>query len=353
MHVGILTFHNGPNYGGHFQALGMAQAISAMGHDVETIHYKNELHYRGQLIKPWVYRRPLKLWHDWLKHREFDRAVKELPLSSGDLAIDPSKIDWNRYDAIVVGSDIVWNRSILGLGRDEVYFGRFPTEFKGRLIAYAPSIGPMPIDYECPSWMPEALGRFSFIGARDPNTASFVELHTGNRPPIVADPTWLVDPVAPSGGRKDRIDDRILVYSFPLVGPDKKFAEAIQSFASENGLKIDVTGYYQGWGDRNLGSVSPDRWQRMFGTYRYIASGTFHGGLFSIREEAQFCIITHPAIDTKLEQALKVTQLEDRLIQSPEAIAETLRQSIDFEKVRPLRQSYADQSLALLADALS
>ncbi len=354
MRVGILTFHAGPNYGGYFQAEGMARAIAGLGHEVEIINYRNQVHHEGERFKPWIYRRPLRLWHDSLKRHAFRAPVAALPLYPSTTTTNPAEIEWGRYEAIVIGSDIVWNRNRESFGRDEAYFGRFPSAFEGKLIAYAPSIGPMPPDYPMPEWMPDALRRFAFIGARDPNTAAFVEIQTGVRPPVVADPTWLVDPVAPSPeGQAVPAGVPLMVYSFPLTGKYRVFGDAITSFAATKRLRTLATGYYQGWCDRNRGALPPRDWEQLFGASPFVVSGTFHGGLFAIREEAQFCILSHPAIDSKLAEALRVTGLEDRLLHAPEQIAPTLEKAINYQAVRPRRKAYAESSLALLAAALS
>ena len=353
MKVGVLTFHAGPNYGGYYQALCLCEAIASLGHDACIINYKNAHHFQKEKLRPSAYRRPLKLWHDFQKHRAFKQAIDLMPLSAPEVVTSTSGIRWNDYDAIVIGSDIVWNRSLATLGRDEVYFGRLGSEFSGRKIAYAPSIGPMPIDYDVPEWMSEALRDFHAIGVRDPNTAAFAARHLDDQPRLVADPTWLADPVAPVPSQAKRHEDRLLVYSFPLVRECSHWADKVKEFARSKNLKIDVAGYYQSFSDRNLGSISPDEWQRLFGRYKYVVSGTFHGGLFSIREQAQFCIIPHKSINSKLKEALKATSLESRLLTDPSQLLEQLEIPIDYSQVDKGRESYRQSSLAFLRDALS
>jgi hypothetical protein len=353
MRVGILTFHDGANYGGYFQVFCMVSAIRDLGHQVEVINYKCLTHYQAHRFRPWVYRRPLKLAQDWVKHGHFKRAVAGLPLHPEKLQVAPENIDWNRYDAIVVGSDIVWNRDLDFIGSDDTYFGRFPTSYGGRLLAYAPSIGPTPPDHPMPGWIGEALERFDFIGVRDPNTASLVERHSGKRPEIVADPTWLAPRVTAAPEAPKSRANRILVYSYSLTGEYADRAREIREFARSHDLRVDATGYYQPWADRNLPSVSPDQWQRLFGEYAYVITGTFHGALFSVREQARFCILSHYSVDPKLETALEVTGLQSRLIGAGEGFGKILETDIDYPRVEAGRREYADRSLGLLRRALS
>jgi hypothetical protein len=116
---------------------------------------------------------------------------------------------------------------------------------------------------------------------------------------------------------------------------------------------VDATGYYQPRADRNLPSVSPDQWQRLFGEYAYVITGTFHGALFSVREQARFCILSHYSVDPKLETALEVTGLQSRLIGAGEGFGKILETDIDYPRVEAGRREYADRSLGLLRRALS
>ncbi len=59
-------------------------------------------------------------------------------------------IDTRNYDAVVVGSDVVWNFELTRLGRDPVYAAVFAEPFNGLRISYAPSIGRMDPAYVPP-----------------------------------------------------------------------------------------------------------------------------------------------------------------------------------------------------------
>ncbi|MBW2166434.1 MAG: polysaccharide pyruvyl transferase family protein, partial [Deltaproteobacteria bacterium] len=45
MKIGILTFHDGINHGGFFQAYSTFSLLRSWGHDVEIINYKNSTHW--------------------------------------------------------------------------------------------------------------------------------------------------------------------------------------------------------------------------------------------------------------------------------------------------------------------
>jgi hypothetical protein len=349
MKIGILTFHLGPNYGGYHQAFSLADTVRGLGHEVEIINYKNRVHWKEHQFKPWVYRRPLKLWHDFRKNQAFNRAYSRFTLSP--FSTDPKMVDWNAYDAIIVGSDIVWNCESHVLGRDPVYFGQFPVAYRGRLIAYAPSTGYVKPDYAAPSWVAEGLKRFHAISVRDRITQKFVENQTGRQYPLVADPTWLVNSDMSDSNKfpKRTARNYLLVYSFPLQG---EMTQSIRSFAKANGLMTVAVGYYQNWVDRNWPDVDVFEWIHLFRQAAYVVTGTFHGTLFSLREQARFCVLSNPAIDHKVIIPLEISGLRDRQTSSPGAIGSILERPIDYQIVNDRREEYARTSLDYLKKAL-
>lgn len=350
MNVGILTFHLGANYGGYLQAYCLSETIKQLGHDVEIINYKNRTHWQSGRFTAWVYRRPLKFWFDFQKHQIFERSFSKLPLSS-ELTTNPTEVDWNKYDAIVVGSDIVWNCEYPVFGRDPVYFGRFPVPYRGRLIGYAPSTGFMRPDYAAPSWVSEGLRQFHFIGVRDRITQQFVQKQTGKKHELVADPTWLCDATAHQKQQFSRRipKDFLLVYSFQL---HRRKAKDIRNFAREEGLRVIAAGYYQAWADENWGNLDPFEWIQLFRQAKYVVTGTFHGTLYSIREQAKFCVLSHTSIDAKVVIPLELTGLQDRHTSNFDKIGEILRIPISYGKVDELRKQYVQRSAELLKGAL-
>lgn len=350
MKIGILTFHFVANYGAYLQAYSLVKAIKQLGHQVEIINYRNKIHYDGTRFKPWVYRRPMRLWFDLRKHQAFKRVTAKMPFSPS--AADPSQVDWNGYDAIVIGSDIVWNCEVPTFGQDPVFFGRFPVSYRGKLVAYAPSIGPMKWNYAAPLWVAQGLRQFHFVGVRDIETQKFVRNQTGQEVPLVADPTWLTEPdtTAISNFQRRTAKDFLLIYSFPLKGLK---AENARAFAQAHRLSTVAAGYYQPWADRNWGDVDPFEWIQLFRQAKYVICGTFHGTLYCIKNRARFCVFSHPSVDPKVIVPLTVTELQDRHISNPEAINTILEKPIDYDRVDSKRTEYVQQSLEFLKKALS
>ena len=306
-------------------------------------------------FRPLVYRRPSRLLHDLRKRRAVCRAQHSMGWIK--TTSNAGSIDWSQYDAIVVGSDIVWDFAKPGLGSDPVFAGVLPPAFKGRLVAYAPSIGAMSPTEKLPEEMIEGLRRFSWIGVRDRRTADFVHAHVGVLPPIVADPTWLPFTHRPSYRAKWKTDlsDTLLVYSFPLnpKSPiESQYLSSLVGYARDRDMKVLACGYFQPGIVGRLQGLTPWEWIGAFQRAGCVVTGTFHGALFSIRYGKRFVVLPHPQVTAKLSDALATVEAEWRMLSG----------NVDFDTVLdcdpdPATQiraeKFGERSLEALRQALS
>lgn len=344
MKIGVLTFHLGPNHGGYLQAHCLCEYLTSMGHQVEIINYKNESHLRNETFRPWVYRRPLKLYHAWLKHRAFDLAYKKLPLSN--FATDVAEVDWDDYDAIIIGSDVVWDFSWDWLGHDHVYFGEFGRMIRAKTIAYAASTGTVAIDANIPSWVSEGLAGIDALSARDETTAAIVMRACGREAPLVVDPTWLDLRYRPTTEKKRR---HLLVYAYEING---EFRDAILAYARKRNLEVIALGYYHRWADRNLMNLGPLEWVQVMEQAEAVVAGTFHGTLYAIKTQAKFVTVLNGRILSRVAWALELAGLSSRGLENPEELAETFGNPIDYFAVMERLEPHVKASRTFLNDNL-
>ena len=325
MKVGILTFHLGPNHGGYLQAYCLHEYISSFGHEVEFINYKNEGHHQSEIFRPWIYKNPFKLYQAWVKEKVFQEAYKTLPKSS--FTTDNSKVSWNDYDVIVVGSDVVWDYSLLRLGRDPVYFGCFDGEFNGKLISYAASAGTVNADLEIPQYVVDGLPNFDNIAVRDTSAQKIVQRAIGVETQLVVDPTWLFLKYFPPVEDKE---DIMLVYAYEI---NKEFKNAIISYAKEKNLQIVAIGYQHSWADKNEMKMSPLQWSDLMRKAKAVVSGTFHGTLYAIRCQTQFITVYNPKIEYRVKRPLELSGLENRMLKTAENFVDVMDEPIDYKVI--------------------
>jgi len=336
MKIGILTFHLGPNHGGYLQAYCLYEYIRSMGHDVEIINYKNAHHHDRETFRPWIYRRPFKLYHAWVKERVFQKAYQELPLS--EFTTDVNEVNWERYDAVVIGSDVVWDFSENRLGSDRVYFGDFGREYAGKRIAYAPSSGTTPYDTDIPDWVASGLTTMDGISARDDNTAQMVQRAIGKSPQLVVDPTWLDMAYQEDRGPKER---NLVIYAFEVTEQEKL---AIIAYARKYHLKIVALGYYLSWADRNDMKLGPLEWPKLMQRAAVVIAGTFHGTLYAIKTQSQFVTLPNERIKYRVKKPLEAAGIESRVLMDPNCLGSLLETQIDYAEVMARLQPYVDSS---------
>lgn len=344
MRVGILTFHLGPNHGGYLQAYCLCEYIKSMGHTVEIINYKNASHHDHETFRPWIYRRPFKLYHAWVKERVFQKAYKDLDLSEFTTSVD--EVRWNDYDAVVFGSDVVWDYTWPWLGHDHVYFGDFGGSYQGKRVAYAPSTGTTPPETEIPDWVSEGLASFDGICARDEATATLVQRATGSRPQLVVDPTWL-----DMSYREIKVEKKkhLVIYAFEVSDQER---EAIQAYASKHGLEIVALGYYLPWADRNDMKLGPLEWPRVMEEAEVVVAGTFHGTLYAIKTQSQFVTLFNERIKYRVQKPLEASGLEKRMLRRPEELESLMHEKIDYQQVMQQLSPYVEASRNYLSGHL-
>lgn len=343
--IGILTFHLGPNHGGFLQAWSLAEFLKSEGFEVEIINYKNQTLYEDEKFKPWVYRRPFKLYHEWVKRGVFEKLYRQLPLS--EFSTDPARISWNQYGAIVVGSDVVWDYRWERLGKDPAFFGHFGEDFQGKLISYAPSVGTVKPETPIPEWVGIGLEKFSAISVRDRATGDLVEKALGTRPLQVVDPTWLDMEFFEDSSERDPL---LVVYAYSMT-PEMR-DETIH-YARKHGLRIVAVGYFHGWADENNLRMSPLEWPALLKRARAVVAGTFHGTLYALKTQCAFVTPWNPTIENRVGSILRDLDLEDRMIRDAGQLGKTLDQQLDYQQIKSRASVLVNTSRDFLKKALS
>lgn len=336
MKVGILTFHDGINHGAYMQAFSTYQFLLQSGYDAEIIHYKNKTHHKNELKTFLITKNPLRLWQNLRKISAFKKDHAAMHLEK--LVHDVKEIE-SRYDAVVIGSDIVWNFKWEFLGQDPIYFGNgFKTT---KLVSYAPSFGNVNIDDPIPSFVTEGLAKFSAISVRDNNSASLVEDVTGKRPNLVLDPTFLIDSTPFETSTRVNTDQPyLLVYAYKLQALE---IESAIRFARDNNLKIISIGYQNTWADQNIINLGPFEWLSYFKQANYVLTSTFHGTIFSLKYHCNFATSLNDNIKNKTQSLIQHLNLSDRFVENTD-VGQVFANEINYETIE-------DKLIPLITDS--
>lgn len=313
MKIGTLTFHDGPNHGAFLQTYALMHFLQTHSYDVQIINYKNICHSKKegyhQLAK---YRRPIRFYDFFLKRYAFQRAHRFYNFTA--FTTNPREIKKLHFDIAIVGSDVVWNYKIFGY--DELFFCGLNAK---KQIAYAPSFGYVNASETIPVNVQWGIQKFDFISVRDENSQRIVYEITGKKPPLVLDPTFLVD-----FSSFEEITDRIislkpfiLIYATQLR---KSEIQAIKLFAKQKGLITVAVGYRQAWCDKNWMGVGPQEWLGFFYKARYVVTNTFHGTVFSVKYKKPVAVSMHNGIKNRVIPLLKLCNIESLIFGTNEVV---------------------------------
>lgn len=350
MRIGVLTFHEIHNPGAFWQAYATVQLLKSWGHDAVIIHYTSPAHrYRflRKLCHPMTIRHPRNFCETRGKVLAYKKAQTQLPLTN--LLKTHGDVENERFDAVIVGSDIVWDFQSRRLGQDPVYFGKHLNA--DRLIAYAPSCGSCSFDEVLPGYVREGLPKFNSISVRDANTQALVKRVLSKEAPIIGDPTFNLDfhglERAPDVNKP-----YLCVYAMKEYVSDA-FKSAVSDFAKANDLEIVAVGYRNSWADRNAVFADPFEWLGWLKGAQYVATNTFHGTLFSIYLEKQFVVELNPAISKKTKILLDELDLSARVLQEGCNIEKIMNIDWRSEKVFSAIECKAKSARDYLWSALS
>ncbi len=337
MKVGILTFHEVFNPGAFWQAIGTQTLMRGLGHEAYVINYNPPGHrYSTWMhIRALSYRLPFRL-RLVLQARGKDIAFakdREKYMYLSRHFKNHAELEQERFDAILIGADIVWDFQMPALGQDPVYFGHFLNT--KRLISFCPSVGPCDLSKEIPAYVEEGLRRFHGLSVRDAKTQELVKKVIDVESPILCDPAFHLNVTnLLKELETDEQPERpyLLVYLINQFCDDAFIAE-IKAFARERKLRIISTLYSNTWADEDRVAHGPMEWLRLIADADCIVTNTFHGAVFSIMLKKNFVVKYTPLIQSKTEGMLVSLGLQERVVGLNGSISDILTERCDYHSV--------------------
>lgn len=346
MRIGILTFHHAFNYGAFLQAEGLHGKLEQLGHESEIIDYRNptlEAVHERCIRYGW---NPISKRASLNRRKRFIESLSWLRLSPK--SIRPEDTDYSRYDAVVYGSDEIWNYTSHVHRFDPVFFGG-PTPESLRRVAYAPSLGELKWEQAPPpAEISPLLSRFSNIAVRDINTAAFVERVTSKKPEVVVDPVMLYH-------NTQAIPDRHLKQPHLLVyGEIRDEAQILASkaLAKKLGCRTVSVGYRNRWCDRVELAEGPHEFLGWLRSARAVITTTFHGTMFSIKFGKPFVTLRKPGHCFKFDPLISQLDLQNRILTDAGSLTAAWFDDLP-DTVQTKLQDRVESSISYLSKALS
>lgn len=322
MKIGILTFHCANNYGAVLQAYGLQQYLILQGYDARLINYtpKYKLdNYKKFNPRYWLSRNPYKcvirFFHECIvkparirKWYAFDRFRKD-NYRYYDYIL---KSDYADLDAVIIGSDQVWNPSLTGGDFDPMYFG---IGFNTKVIPYAASARFLSLSEYQSNFFNKHLDDFHSIGVREMQLKSLLQGLTKKEINVVLDPTLLAGSQIFDRISLGRPTDKryVLVYE---IHRNKGVYEMAKRIAQNKGLSvIELVQAPMLPNDELDPTASPSKFVSYFKYADFVVTTSFHGLAFALMYNKDFYAVKqNNSADDRLQSILSLCSLEERFI---------------------------------------
>ena len=362
--VGIITYHFARNYGAVLQCYALRKYLEKVGYDATVLNAisrvqekNNSVFHKKDGIKniivnvvllPFVKQRLRKekgfadFVENYIPHTEKVVNAEQLK----------ALVDREQYQAIITGSDQVWNPHIFDF--DEMFY--FPFETKAKKIGYSVSIGESSLE-DIRGYSIYAKD-FPYVGLREKGAKEKVEAICRHSVVDTVDPVLLlpredwetfVDKSSPLAKEK-----YLLCYLIDKK-PIKRNMAIAEQIAKARGLKIKYIWMHlekESFRGNFVNDASPVE----FLNYMYHASAVmtdgYHGTVFStIFNKPMYSVINNrQSTDSRIRDYLTLIGLESRIFYGDAPAIP--KEEIDYTEVDPKIRSVADASKAFLQSAI-
>lgn len=345
------------NYGSFLQAFSLKSNIEALGHQCEFVNivpgeqlgdYKiskfHKIHLLAERLWGWDFMKRFKYIYQF-QSRFSKEFLPELGVKKG--------VTTEHFDAVVIGSDEVFNCA------QKTWFG-FSKQLFGeglnanKVITYAASFGATTVEKLDKLGIKDVvaglLKKLDKISVRDANSVEVVKELTGGVPNKNVDPVLIYDYSKHMPSSVD-LKDYMIVYTYPGRITDKNEINAIRAYAKSKGVQLVSIGHYFPWCDKTI-VPHPFEVLAYFKNATCIVTDTFHGSVFSIKFNKQFCTIVRGMNSNKLTHLLEQFGLSGRIANDVSKLPSIMETKIDYAPVNQKIKEERERSIAYLKENL-
>lgn len=355
MKTGILTFHCADNYGAVLQTYGLKCVLESLGHESFVVDYRPDY-----LTRPYelIDKSRLNNFKDYIRaifampiryrrHEAFRRFCK-----SRLNLIDMDKT--GSLDAVIVGSDQIWNPNFHGNSFDPVFLLDMPEIRNKKKIAYAASAGSANrFESGINDNSLASLKSFDAISVRESNIQGVLEEY-GISSYLVADPVLLAgkgvfDKICPD---KKLYSPYLLSFSLTYI---PEVNELAQKIAAEKNLSlIQITSLDEAiWNNKVKNTSSPEEFIWYIKNASGIVTTSFHGTIFSLLYDKPFMSVGLDATHKdRVYQLLKELNVINRYVDMHEADSSMFIWDCESSSIQNEISSIRDKSLEFLKSNL-
>lgn len=365
--LGIMTFHNACNFGAVLQAYALKTYLnSILDVSAEIIDYRNSaveedyslfrIDKNNNLLKELI-TNILCFSYRKKRNAEFEKFRQDY-LHVGHSKIEKQELKSlnEKYDAIVVGSDQVWNLVITN--GDKSFFLDFMDD-KRKCISYAASIGKSSFDSSELDELRRLINNFSMVSFRE---QELVDLFKANidaeKVTASVDPVYLLNNSEwnAMAGKGKATRPYVLFFTTgynPAIQPAIEFAKKL---AESKNLEViflsDQDKWFKNRDIEHVGGINPTEFISLISNAEYVVTNSFHATSFSIILHTKFFVETGLKRNGRILNILSLTGLSDRQLNKG-AMTSTCDDNIDWISVDERLDRVRSQSKDYLADVIS
>jgi len=345
--VGILTFHDEPNYGAFLQTYGLSEAIKSLGYDVEIIDLRINKAYKYNFIVKFL-SPAIRYFIFETVRKKYLKRTEKIYHSSKELLETPPE-----FDIYVLGSDQVWNKDITTELKYS-YFFDFVNDTKTR-FSYASSFGMNEWDFDNAetSTIKRLLGKFSSIAVRESTAVSLCKNNCNLDTTLVVDPALLISDYSKLTGRIIQKPKSMVCFKFTK---GDSFYNFLREFKAKNNYKVSILAKTLPVnGLSNIALPTVGQWIKSIAEAEIVLTDSYHALIFSIIYKKQFIVLPANIKNfNRLSELLSDLNLTDRIFNSYNEVLEDSRwkSKIDYQKVDKLLTTKVDDSLSYLKQQL-
>jgi len=369
--IGTLTFHVAHNYGAMLQAYALPIVLQDLGYDAEVIDYRFPYIYKWGKVENYknltksngVIKGTLKWGKRLLKgnyspKRKINKFnfFRENVMSCSDVIYSKKEELKNmEYDAILFGSDQIWNENLTdGLATE--FFGDFTCFSKTKKIAYAASCGKSCFSTNYKEIYCSLLKDFSALGVREQGLVNFLN-ENNLKAELVLDPTLLLlsskwNEMVKKTKQYIKIpkEEYLLVYVFD---EDDSIYTMIDKLASKYKLKVVMITYNKIKIRDSyciIDECGPAEFVNLIANAKKIVTTSFHGTAFSIIYHKDFYCVPHPKYHERTDSLLYMLNLQDRNIKNINDVEN--KEPINWKNVERILNKKREQSIDFLKNSI-
>jgi hypothetical protein len=328
------------NYGSFLQAYALKKLL--LNHGVEKVFFL-DIKNGKKIIKD----DPIKKIVRWvnviikgeliskLKNKKHYKLLKKQFEENFFPVLGINGVTDKSFDLAIIGSDEVFHcLQNTPWGFTTQLYGDIPEAQE--VITYAASFGntnyEMLIENNLVDDIKKHLQRIKAISVRDKNSETIIQKILSKKPVRHLDPVLISTFDDEIARCEIKIENYIVIYSYPGSIALKNEVNEIISFSREKKKKIISIYSYYSWADEIFFPDEPFEFLALIKNADYIISDTFHGSIFSIIFNKQFCTLIRPYNENKIVSLFDDLGLSDLAIYNPHDIREKLIKNIDYNE---------------------